>query len=184
MEIKQLTERTAASEKVYSGVVFDVYSDSIILPNGHEARREYLSASGAVAVVALTEDGRVIMERQYRYAQGRVVYEIPAGKLEPGEEPLLAAMRELKEETGITAAEYVPLGIYMPSPAILREDIYIFLARGLSRGAARPDEDEFLEVESAPMEELVERIMAGEIRDGKTVFALLKARLYLEGERC
>lgn len=183
MDDSRLTERTTASELKYAGPVFDVYSDRVELCNGSIARRDYLKHRGAVAIVPLTDRGGVIIERQYRYAQGRVMTEIPAGKLEESDtDPLTAAKRELSEETGVTADELIPIGVYIPSPAILSERIYVYLARGLSRGAAHPDADEFLEQLEKPLNELIDMIMNGEICDGKTVFGLFKAAEYLRRE--
>ena len=184
MKDPRLTEETLSSKMVYSGPVFDVYSDSVRLYNGTESRRDYLLHRGAVAIVPLTDDGCVIMERQYRYPHRRVMYEIPAGKLEAFDtDPLEAAKRELMEETGVTAADISSLGIYIPSPAILSERIHVYLARGLTFGDTCPDEDEFLEVERVPLEKLTDMIMANEISDGKTVFGLLKTKLLLEREQ-
>ena len=177
MDDSRLFERTVSSAIQYSGPVFDVYSDTVELCNKKTARRDYLKHRGAVAVVPLTDKGRVIIERQFRYPQQRVMTEIPAGKLEAFDtDPLDAAKRELKEEIGVTAKEFVPLGIYIPSPAILSERIYVYLAKGLSYGNAHPDEDEFLRVERLPLGEAVERVMRGDLPDAKTQVALLMAQ--------
>ena len=181
MDDGRLFERTVSSAIQYSGPVFDVYSDTVELCNKKTARRDYLKHRGAVAVVPLTDKGGVIIERQFRYPQQRVMTEIPAGKLEAFDtDPLDAAKRELKEEIGVTAKEFVPLGIYIPSPAILSERIYVYLARGLSFGNAHPDEDEFLDVEKHSLAELSEKVMSGEIDDGKTIVAVLKTEKYLK----
>ena len=184
MKDQRLTEQTLSTQKVYSGPVFDVYSDSVKLYNGTESRRDYLLHRGAVAIVPLTDDGCVIMERQYRYPHRRVMYEIPAGKLEAFDtDPLEAAKRELLEETGVTAGDISSLGIYIPSPAILSEKIHVYLARGLTFGETCPDEDEFLEVERIPLEKLTDMILSNQISDGKTVFGILKTKLLLEREK-
>lgn len=184
MKDQRLTEETISTNKVYSGPVFDVYSDSVRLYNGTESRRDYLLHRGAVAVVPLDAEDNVIMERQFRYPHRRVLYEIPAGKLEAFDtDPLEAAKRELLEETGVTAGEFISLGLYIPSPAILSEKIHVYLARDLTFGETCPDEDEFLEVERIPLEKLTDMIMANEISDGKTVFAILKTKLLLEREK-
>ena len=183
MKDQRLTEETLCSKKVYSGPVFDVYSDNVRLCSGSEARRDYLLHRGAVAIIPLDDEGNVIMERQFRYPHRRVLYEIPAGKLEAFDtDPLEAARRELLEETGVTAESIVHLGQYIPSPAILSEVIQVYLARGLTYGETCPDEDEFLEVERIPLGRLVDMIMANEISDGKTVFGILKTKLLLERE--
>lgn len=184
MKDQKLTERTLSSKMVYSGPVFDVYSDSVQLYNGAEARRDYLLHRGAVAIVPLDDEGNVIMERQFRYPHRRVMYEIPAGKLEAFDtDPLDAAKRELLEETGVTAKEIISLGAYIPSPAILSEKIQVYLARGLSFGDTCPDEDEFLEVERIHLDKLTDMILDNQISDGKTVFGLLKTKLLLEREK-
>lgn len=184
MKDQKLTEKTLSSKMVYSGPVFDVYSDSVQLYNGAEARRDYLLHRGAVAIVPLDDEGNVIMERQFRYPHRRVLYEIPAGKLEAFDtDPLDAAKRELLEETGVTAKEIISLGTYIPSPAILSEKIQVYLARGLSFGDTCPDEDEFLEVERIPLDKLTHMILDNQISDGKTVFGLLKTKLLLEREK-
>ena len=183
MKDQRLTEETLSSEKVYSGPVFDVYSDRVALYNGAAARRDYLLHRGAVAIVPLDDDGSVIMERQFRYPHHRVLYEIPAGKLEAFDtDPLDAAKRELLEETGVTAGEILSLGTYIPSPAILSERIHVYLARNLTYGETCPDEDEFLEVERIPLEKVADMIMDNRISDGKTVFGILKTKLFLERE--
>ncbi|MPM72377.1 Methanol dehydrogenase activator [bioreactor metagenome] len=132
-----------------------------------------------VAVVALDGGNNVLTVTQYRYAFGRALLEIPAGKLEEGEEPAAGALRELREETGAVPDELLPMGKILPSPGCLGEELYLFLARGLTMGEARPDEDEFLRLERIPMEELAHRCLRGEIEDGKTVAAVLKAKLLL-----
>ena len=195
MDDSRLFERTVSSAIQYSGPVFDVYSDTVELCNKKTARRDYLKHRGAVAVVPLTDNGGVIIERQFRYPQQRVMAEIPAGKLEAFDtDPLDAAKRELHldahlcqglgqhgldAEIGVTAKEFIPLGIYIPSPAILSERIYVYLARGLSYGNAHPDEDEFLDYRETPLCQLIDMIMNDRISDGKTVFGLFKAAEYL-----
>lgn len=183
MDDSRLFERTVSSAIQYSGPVFDVYSDTVELCNKKTARRDYLKHRGAVAVVPLTDNGGVIIERQFRYPQQRVMTEIPAGKLEVFDtDPLEAAKRELKEEIGVTAKEFIPLGIYIPSPAILSERIYVYLARGLSFGDTHPDEDEFLDYREMPLCRLIDMIMNDRISDGKTVFGLFKTAEYLRRE--
>lgn len=173
-----LTERCLRSEAKYDGCLLHVRRDEILLPNGEASVREYFRHGGAVCIVPLTDDGQVVMERQYRYAVGRVITEIPAGKLDaPGEDPLEAAKRELREETGAVAEEWIPLGLFLPAVAYSTEEIYMFAAKGLRFGEQDMDPDEFLEVFTAPLEELAEAVMAGEIPDSKTQAALLRAYL-------
>lgn len=175
-EFSKLVERTVDSKEVFSGDMLHVFRDEIELPNGKAATREYVKHVGAVAVVPVTEDGNVVMEKQYRYPARRVVTEIPAGKLDsPDEDRLKAAKRELREETGIEADEWVELGEYHPASAYCNEKIWLYLARGLRTGAQNLDEDEFLNVVEVPLGELVEQVFDGTIKDGKTQVALLKA---------
>jgi ADP-ribose pyrophosphatase len=156
-------------------VVLHVVKDTVILPNGAEATREMCLHVGAVAVLPLLDDGSVIMGRQYRYPHGRVFLEIPAGKLNSkDEDPYLAAVRELREETGAVCKSLTPLGLYRATVAILDEKIDLYLAEGLTFGETDPDEDEFLEIVRIPLPELVEMVMSGEITDGKTQVAVLK----------
>ena len=175
MEHESLIEVSVAREEIYRGVVLHVVKDTVRLPNGALAPREFCLHPGAVAIIALCEDGSVLMEHQYRYAHGRVFYEIPAGKLDSKEEvPLLAAARELREETGAVAEKYTYLGPIDPSPALVDERIHLYLAEGLSFGERELDADEFLSWERVPLEELVEQVMKGEIADSKTQIAILK----------
>ena len=179
---KELVEEQLSREEIYKGALLHVVKDIVRLPNGAEACREYCLHPGAVCVIPLLSDGRVIMERQYRYAHRRVFYEIPAGKLDfPGEDPLEAAKRELREETGAIAETYTFLGELDTTPAMVDEKIYMYLAEGITFGERALDEDEFLTVETAPLSELVEKVMNGEIADAKTQIAILKvARLRSE----
>ena len=149
--------------------------DTVLLPNGKEAVREVCIHIGAVAIIPMLDDGRVVMERQFRYPHARVFLEIPAGKLDsPDEDVLEAAKRELLEETGAVAEKYTDLGVMIPSPAVLSEKITLFLAEGLNFGDRSLDDDEFLDVELIPLSELYEMVMRGEIEDAKTAIAVLK----------
>lgn len=177
-DLHLLEEKFVSREDIFKGRLIHVVKDTVSLPNGHLSTREVMLHRGAVAVVPLFEDGTVLMEKQYRYAQGRVVYEIPAGKLEEGEDDLVATCaRELKEETGLVAERYTFLGFYVPSPAILGERIALYLAEGLSLGESALDEGEFLLTERRPLSELIEMILRGKIEDGKTQVALMKTYL-------
>lgn len=172
----RLTEKQLERESIYDGSVLKVVRDKIELPDGRPAYREMCLHVGAVAVIPLLADGRVIMERQYRYAHGRVFFEIPAGKLDsPDENPLSAAARELKEETGAVAKTYTFLGEIDTTPALMNEKIYLYLAEDIEFEDRHLDEDEFLEVEYTPLSELYEMVMRGEIKDAKTQIAILKA---------
>lgn len=172
---EKLKEEQIASEKVYSGVLLQVYRDKVKLVNGETSVRELIRHVGAVCVVALTENDEVIIERQFRYPFDTVLTEIPAGKLDSAEEdPLEAAKRELREETGYTADHWEPLGIYYPTVAYTDEKIWIFLARGLHKGERQLDPDEFLNYGSRPLSELLDEVMDGKIVDGKTQLGILK----------
>ncbi len=177
----KLMEKQVASEEIFRGKVLHVVRDTVELPNGRLATREVVHHPGAVCIVPLTEDEEVIMERQFRYPFHRVMLEIPAGKLEPGEDPLLAAKRELSEETGVIAQTLEPLGDFYGSVAIFDEKIHTYLARGLTFSTAHMDEDEFLNVERIPLQTLKDMVLAGEICDGKTQAAILKTWLRLHG---
>lgn len=178
-----LTEHCVKSTQVYKGCMLNVFHDDVSLPNGNLAEREYLRHIGAVCVVPLTDEGKVILEHQYRYPVAEVVLELPAGKRNSKEEPdIEAAKRELREETGITADRWDDLGLYVPAPAYCDETIGLFLARGLHFGEQELDEDEFLNVEAIPLETIKEGILNGTITDGKTQTAILKACFFLERE--
>ncbi len=173
-------EKQISTETVYTGRIVNVRHDIAELQNGHHVSREVVEHPGGVAVVPVDEDDRVLMVRQYRYPMAEELLEIPAGKLESCEDPRDCAVRELSEETGCKAGKLVLLGPIYPSPGFSKEILYIYLATELIRGAAHPDEDEFLSVEAIPLETLLKKIMAGEIKDGKTIIGILKAQKYLE----
>ena len=181
MNDSSLLEQQLSSREIFNGVLLHVFSDEVLLPNGNHGVREYIKHLGAACVVPLTENGEVLMERQFRYPLRRVLWEIPAGKLDsPREDPLNAARRELLEETGVSAKEMVYLGSFYPTCAYSDEVIHMYLATGLSFGDTSLDEDEFINVEKVPLKKLVEEIMAGKIADGKTQAALLKTYIYLQ----
>lgn len=178
-----LTEKTLASSLVYRGLIVNVRRDKALLPDGRPCEREVVEHGGAVAVAALTDSGELLFVRQFRYPYGEAVLELPAGKLEAGEDPLEAGKRELLEETGASACRFRDLGIYYPSPGYCAEVIHLFAAFGLSFTGASPDEDEFLEVQKIPLASAVDKVLAGEIRDGKTQSAVLKLAMLLEREK-
>lgn len=186
MNIKDFTnlkETMLTSEEIFDGQVVHLFKDTVELPNGKQATREAIRHIGAVAIVPLTEDGKVVVERQFRYPLDRVITEIPAGKLDSKtEDRLEAAKRELEEETGFTAKEWICLGDYYPAAAYCDERITMYLAKGLEKGTRNLDEDEFLNIREVPLKELVEDIMAGKIADGKTQAALMKAYYLLNEE--
>ena len=171
----ELLEKQLSSKEIFQGRVVHLFLDEIELPNGHKSTREVIRHQGAVCIVPLLEDGRVLMVRQYRYPFSQVMLELPAGKIDPGETPDVCAVRELSEETGAVAESLLPLGDFYPSVAYTDEVIHLYLAKGLHFGAMHTDEDEFLQLERIPLRELINQVMAGEIPDGKTQTALLKA---------
>ena len=171
--MKDLTERFVSGERVFDGKLLKVHRDVVRLPDGSEGAREYIRHPGAVAIVALFDDGRVLLERQYRYPQRREFIEIPAGKLEPNEPHLDTAKRELMEETGYSAAEWRHLGVVHTAIAYTDEAIDLFLAKNLAKGTARLDAGEFLEILTVPFAEAIAMVRDGRITDVKTVAALL-----------
>ena len=183
-DISQLKEEMVSSELLYDGKVIRVFRDDVRLPDGKIAFREYNRHMGAVCVIPVTDDGDVICVRQYRYAVGDALLEIPAGKLDSREEiPAEAALRELREETGATCEKLTYLGKYLGSPAILDECIYMYMAEGLTFGDTDFDDDEFIETVRLPLAALVEMVERGEIPDGKTQAAALRAYLRREREK-
>lgn len=173
--MENLTETKLTSEKIYSGCILDFYRDTVRLPNGGTAPRELTRHVGAVCIVPLLDDGRVIVERQFRYPVNEVITEIPAGKRDSRDEaPDDAARRELREETGITARELIPLGPFYPAAAYSDEVIWMYLARGLTFGEQQLDDDEFLNLQAVPLEELARDVLAGRIPDAKTQAAILR----------
>ena len=175
-DFKNLVEVKTGSEEIFDGVILHVFKDTVQLPNGHPATREVIRHVGAVGVIPVTDDGKVIIERQFRYPLNSVITEIPAGKLDSfTEDRLSAAKRELEEETGYTAEEWISMGDYYPTPAYCDERITLYLAKGLHPGQRHLDEDEFLNFEAVPLAELLADVMEGRITDGKTQVAVLKA---------
>jgi len=177
--LKDLTEHFVAGELVFDGRLLKVHNDRVRLPDGTEGMREHVRHSGAVAVVALFDDGSVLLERQFRYPHGRVFIEIPAGRLEPGEPHLETAKRELLEETGYAAAEWRSVGVIHNAIGYSDEAIEIFLARGLQPGTAKLDAGEFLETFTVPLDEAVAMARDGRISDSKSVIGLLWVSLLL-----
>ena len=172
----RLREIRTSSEEIFDGVVLHVQRDTVKLPNGGEAVREVIRHIGAVCVIPVLENNDVVMERQFRYPLDRVILEIPAGKLDAADEDRFSAIqRELREETGYTADEWTVLGDFHPAPAYSDEYITMYMARKLRRGNRHLDEDEFLDVCTVPLKDLVEDVMAGKISDAKTQVCVLKA---------
>lgn len=169
-------EKLVESELLYEGRILNLRRDKVTTVTG-TSYREIVEHNGAVAMVVLTDDNKIIMERQYRYACRRVVLEIPAGKIDKGEtDPLAAAVRELKEETGYTASDITYLGACNPSCAYSEEVIHLYLMRGLTKGDQELDDDEALELVEMPFGEVYDMAVRGEIADSKTLAALLMAK--------
>ena len=168
-------EKTVSRETVFQGKIVTLHLDRVQMPNGTMAERELVAHPGGVGVVALTPDDKVIMVRQFRKPLEKVIWEIPAGKLDPGEEPETCGRRELEEETGYRAKSFVSLGYMYPSPGFTDEVTHIYLARELYRGESHPDPDEYLDVVAVPFSEILEKVMQNEINDAKTVAGILKA---------
>jgi ADP-ribose pyrophosphatase len=168
-----LIETRVSSEPVYDGTLLHVRRDDVRLPDGSLAAREYIVHPGAVLVVPVLADGRLVIERQYRYPLQRVFVEFPAGKLDPGETPLATGMRELEEEAGYTAREWTHLGVIHPLLSYSTEAIEMYVAEGLQHVGAKLDDGEFLDVGTMSVEEMLTAVDRGEVTDAKTVTALL-----------
>ena len=178
----ELWEKKLRQVNSYSGIIVDVTLDQAELSDGSRAFREVVHHPGGVTILPLDEEGYVYCVRQYRYPYGEVLLELPAGKLEKGEDPFACAKRELSEETGFTADDWQSLGCMYCSPGYCSETLHLYLARSLHAGKAHLDEGEFLAVERIPLTELLEKVMANDIRDGKTAMAVLKAARLLQEE--
>ena len=175
-------EKRIDGETLYKGIIVNVHMDHAELEDGSIVRREVVEHPGGVTIIPVADDGTVWCVRQFRYPFQREMLEAPAGKLEKGEEPLPAAIRELSEETGLSAGRMVYLGGCCTSPGFSTEVLHIYLALDLSQGEAHPDEGEFLNVEKHSLASLTDMVMSGEIDDAKTIIAVLKARRFLEDE--
>jgi ADP-ribose pyrophosphatase len=169
-------ERTVRTEPVFRGKLISLQVDTVELPGGKTATREIVRHPGAAAVLAL-QDGRLIVVEQYRKPLGKMQVEIPAGKLEPGEDPMETARRELEEETGWRAERLEPLYAFYTSPGFADEKLYLYAAHGLSRGSFAPDEDEYLNVDAITFEQAEQYIREGRISDAKTIVAVQAWRL-------
>lgn len=169
-------------ETIFEGKVVRLYLDLVRLPDGREAEREVVLHWGAVGMVPIDAEGRVILVRQYRHAPGKDLLEIPAGKLAEGEDPLECAVRELKEEIGCEATRWAKLASFYTSPGFSDEELHLYLAEDLREGDAEPEEDEFLEVVRMSLDGALALVAEGEIRDSKTVAGLALAALHRRGE--
>lgn len=175
----RMTERKVSSDLIYDGKVVHLYVDTVALPDGTTTRREIIRHSGAVAIVPIDAEGQVVMIRQYRYAAGRVLLEIPAGTLEAGELPDVCAVRELQEEAGFRPGKLFKLGGIFVAPGYSTEFIHLYVAMDLAPSRLDADDDEFIEVQHLSFTEVLARIQIGDIMDGKTISALLMARDWL-----
>ena len=176
-----LREERITGEDIYGGIFLKMKRDTVSLPDGQQAVREYLTHPGAVAIVALFDDGRVLLERQYRYPIAKACIEIPAGKLDPNENPLLCAQRELAEETGYTAKKWSYIRRIHPVISYSTEFIDIYLAEDLVPGKSKLDDEEFLDVFAAPLEQLITWVEEGEITDVKTTISAYWLDRYRQG---
>jgi len=167
---------------IFKGRVVDLSIDKVRMPNGRTTELEVIRHPGAAAMVPLTDSGEVLLVRQYRYATGGWLVEVPAGKLDEGEAPEVCAARELEEEVGMKPAELLPLGWIWTTPGFTDERIWLYLCRGLSPAQQNLEDDEVLTVERRPLHEAIEMVHRGEICDGKSVCALLRAEAYLRAE--
>lgn len=176
----ELFEKKVSSKQIFDGKIVKLFVDEVELPNGQIATREIVRHPGAVCVVPLTDDGEVVMVRQFRYPFEEVLLEIPAGKLEIGEDPLEAVKRELEEESGAVAGKIEHIGEMYTTVAIFDEKIQMYIATNLTFKDAHPDSDEFITSEKIPLSTLIDMVMRGEIKDSKTQIALLKAEKYIQ----
>ena len=172
-----------ATTDLYRGRHFAFATEDVTLPNGRRTEMAMVRHPGSVGIVPVLDDGRILIEHQYRHCVRRFLFEVPAGTLEPGEDPADCARRELEEETGHTASEIIPLGRTHILPAYSDEVIHLFLARGLTATAARPDPDEIIRTRAYRLEELLGMIASGEITDALTILMLQRAWFYLRERR-
>lgn len=180
-EVKDtLTETCITSEAVFDGKLLHARCDLVKLPNGEEATREYIVHPGAVLVIPMLSDGQLVFERQFRYPLNRAFIELPAGKIDPNEDPLLTGQRELLEETGYTAEQWEFVATLHPCIGYSSEAIHIYLAKGLSLGKHQRDDEEFLEIFTMRLPEAMNAMRRGEITDGKTMIALFWAHTWLQ----
>ncbi|SFL81077.1 NUDIX hydrolase [Pelosinus propionicus] len=173
--MSDLVEKPLASKIVFNGNLLNVFSDQVELPNGKKASREYIKHPGAVAIVPITKEGNIVLVRQYRYPIGKVLLEVPAGKLDKDELPDKCALRELEEETGYVANNLKKMASIYTTPGFTDEIIHLYRAEDLIFSKPSPDEDEFLDVETYTKEEIKEMIADGRINDAKSMLALLLA---------
>lgn len=178
MEDNNLIEKELVANKIYNGRIINLRNDDVLLPNGEKSKREYVEHPGGATILAIDDDENVYMIRQFRYPYREVIWEVPAGKLEKGEDPKEAARRELEEEIGMTCEKIEDFGLIYPSPGYTNENLYIYIATGLKESKQHLDDNEFLNVVKMPFKEALEKVKTNEIKDSKTCYALLKYALY------
>jgi ADP-ribose pyrophosphatase len=174
-----LTEKLFKQNLIHKGKAVDFYCDEVVLPNQKHSTREYLGHPGAAAVLPFVDAENILLVKQYRYPVDQITLELPAGKMEKGEDPLEAVKRELKEETGYSAQKFVKLLAFYPSTAFSNELLHVWKAYDLTKGEQNPDEDEFVANEIMPFEKALEFIKSGKIIDSKTIIALLYCKAAL-----
>ncbi|MFQ6604410.1 MAG: NUDIX domain-containing protein [Fidelibacterota bacterium] len=176
----ELEERRRTSEQVYSGRLLKVYRDTVELPNGRLSDREYIKHPGAVVIIPLLPDDRLMLIRQYRYPMGKILIELPAGKLDPGESKLDTARRELEEETGYRSESFTELAEIHPCIGYSDEKMWLYLATDLIQSRQQTDQDEFIELLPVAVPDALKMVWSGQITDVKTIIGILWCQRYLE----
>ncbi len=182
MKDEKLTEQIISKKRLFTGKIVNVETWQVALPNGNKATREAVLHSGGVSAFVLLNNGTVPLVRQHRVVAGQVLWELPAGKREPGEDPLEAMKRELEEETGLRAAHWQPMTSFYPTPAYCSEVIHLFYGEDTVETAQKLDEDEFLELAFFTQEQLKDMVFSGAVQDGKTIIGILMG-LHIAQER-
>lgn len=180
--MSDLREKQLTTKNVFDGVLLHVYRDEVELPNGHQTVREYIKHPGAAVMIPITDDGQIIFERQFRYPLNMELIELPAGKIDFGEDPLDSAKRELEEETGYVGETFIDLGLLHPCIGYSDEVIYIYLVKNLTFVEEQQDKDEFIETFEMTLEDALDAVRSGKITDAKTIISLFRAEKYLSGE--
>ncbi|ABP67490.1 NUDIX hydrolase [Caldicellulosiruptor saccharolyticus DSM 8903] len=175
-----LYEKTIESKLIYDGSFISLKVDKVLLPDGKTSQRAIVLHSGAAVIVPVDQENNVVLIKQFRKPIEKVIIELPAGKLDKNEDPLECAKRELEEETGLRAQEFIKLTEIYTTPGFSNEVIHVYLARGLSQGSSHTDSDEFVEVFKVSLDEAILMVKNGEVKDAKTIIGLLLAKMYLE----
>lgn len=169
-------EKTIKTDRIYEGKMINLRVDTVMLPEEKQSKREIVEHPGAVAIIPITKNNKIVMIKQFRKPVEDYLLEVPAGKIDENEEPLSSAIRELKEETGYVARDMKFLLKFYTSPGFSNETIHLYIAKDLSLEEADPDEDEYIEMKEYDVDELIEKIHNGEIQDGKTIIAIMAAK--------